>query len=175
MKHPISVRLIHWSSVVIIFGLLTLGLYMTPFDMDNMAFSENLYHWHKSFGILALLFVVVRMINIRLNKPLELPEGMPANEKFAAKSVHYLLYALILIIPILGYIQSSAYEFSSGVHFFFIDLPQVVPDNKVVFDLTNFLHKWASYVLIAVLVAHIAGALKHRFFDKENDVLNRMI
>jgi len=82
---------------------------------------------------------------------------------------------LLILIPILGYIQSSAYEFSSGVNFFFFDLPEIIPKNKTIFDTANFLHKWLSYFFVAVLSAHILGAVKHRLFDKENDVLERMM
>lgn len=175
MKYPISIRAIHWLSAALIIGLLILGIYMTPFDMSNIERSESLYFWHKSFGILAFLFVVIRVINKRRQTLPDLPKGMPKHEKLAAKFAHTALYLLMILVPILGYVQSSAYEFSSGVHFFGIDLPELIPNNKTIFEITNTLHKWASYAFIAVLAAHIAGAIKHRLFDKENDVLNRIL
>jgi len=175
MKYPVSIRAIHWLSAALIIGLLVLGIYMTPFDMDNMEHSESLYFWHKSFGILAFLFVVARLVNKPRHVLPDLPKGMPRHEKLAAKAAHRALYILMVIIPILGYIQSSAYEYSSGVHFFGLDLPELIPNSKPVFDVANFLHKWASYAFIAVIVAHVAGAIKHRLFDRENDVLNRML
>lgn len=175
MKYPISIRAIHWLSAALIIGLLILGIVMTPFDMDNMEHSESLYFWHKSFGILAFIFVIIRLVNRRRHSLPQLPEGMPKHEKLAAKVAHASLYVLMVLIPILGYLQSSAYEYSSGVHFFGIDLPELIADNQDVFEVTNVLHKWASYLFIAVLVAHIAGAIKHRLFDKENDVLKRIL
>jgi len=175
MKYSISIRAIHWLSAALIIGLLILGIYMTPFDMDNIERSESLYFWHKSFGILSFLFVIIRVINRHRHTLPGLPEGMPQHEKLAAKFAHAALYVLMVLVPILGYLQSSAYEFSSGIHFFGIDLPELIPANQSVFEITNSLHKWASYAFIAVLAAHIAGAIKHRFFDKENDVLNRIL
>ncbi|MCW8330165.1 cytochrome b [Photobacterium sp. SDRW27] len=175
MKYSLSIRAIHWLSAATIIGLLILGVYMTPYDIANIEHSESLYFWHKSFGILSFLFVVVRIINKRRHALPELPTTMPKHEKLAAKFAHTALYLLMIVVPVLGYLQSSTYEFSSGIHFFGIDLPELVPNNNAIFEITNILHKWASYSLIAVLVAHVAGALKHRFLDKENDVLNRIL
>jgi cytochrome b561 len=162
-------------SAAIIIGLLTLGIYMTPFDEADFEFSSNLYFWHKSFGMLALLISLLRIYNRRKHTLPDLPKTMARYEQLAAKLTHKILYVLLVLIPVLGYIQSSAYEFSSGVNFFFFDLPEIIPKNKTVFDTANFLHKWLSYFFIAALSAHVLGAVKHRFFDKENDVLERML
>ncbi|MGH1403908.1 MAG: cytochrome b [Alphaproteobacteria bacterium] len=174
MKYPLSIRVIHWMSALIIVGLLLTGIFMTPYDDNNVELSDSLYYWHKSFGMLSLLFVLVRLVN-RMRNPLQpLPEEMPLHEKIAAKVAHNALYVLMVIVPVLGYVQSSTFEYSNGISFFFMDLPGVFPKNAEAFDLSNNLHKWLSYSLLAVIIAHVAGALKHRFFDKENDVLGRM-
>ena len=175
MKYPVSIRAIHWVSAAIIIGLLVLGIYMTPFDENNLEFSENLYFWHKSFGVLIFIIVLLRVINRRRHNLPELPKTMAKHEQIAAKIAHKSLYVLMVLLPLLGYIQSSAYEFSSGVHFFMVDLPEIIPDNKILFEIANFLHKWLAYLFIAILAGHVLGALKHRFFDKENDVLDRML
>ena len=175
MKHPASVRVLHWLIALIIIGLLGVGLYMAPFDLERRELSFQLYYWHKSFGMLVLMLVFVRLINIRMNPPLPLPEGLGRYEYLAAKFGHNLLYGLMLIVPILGYIQTSAFENSSGVHFFFWDLPELIPRSETVFEVSNALHKWCSFALIGVLLAHIAGAIKHRLVDRENDVIGRMI
>ena len=176
MRYPASIRIYHWLSAALIMGLLGFGIYMTPFDESNAEFSSMLYFWHKSFGMLVLFIVLLRIIN-RLGKHLPaLPDSMPRHERLAAHIAHKMMYVLIVLIPVAGYVQSSAYEDSSGVHFFFVDLPQLVPDNYAVYEVANILHEWLSYLLIALLAAHILGALKHRFLDreKEHDVLSRM-
>lgn len=175
MKYPLPIRAIHWSSALIILGLIALGYYMTPFDVNDMEYSETLYFWHKSFGILAFILVALRLfVRSRHTLP-ELPEGMPKHEKLAAKLVHKGLYALMIIVPILGYVQSSVYEYSSGVHFFGLALPELLADNQDLFEIVNLIHKVLSYVLLALIAMHVSGAIKHRLFDKENDVLDRII
>lgn len=178
MKYPASIRIYHWLSAALIMALLAAGIYMTSFDQGDMElFSRNLYFWHKSFGMLVLFIVLLRIIN-RLGKHLpKLPGTIPKRERVAAHVAHRAMYVLIVLIPLAGYAMSSAYEGSSGVHFFFVDLPELIPDNETVYEIASFLHEWLSYLLIALLAAHILGALKHRFFDKEeeNDVLKRML
>jgi cytochrome b561 len=175
MKYPLSIRAIHWLSAAIILGLIALGAYMTPFNMDNMEHSENLYFWHKSFGVLAFILVCLRVFFRRKHELPELPDAMPKHEKLAAKFAHKALYALMTLVPILGYIQSCVYPYSTGVHFFGLLLPEIFADSQEVFDVVNIIHKVLAYSLLALIAAHALGAIKHRLFDKENDVLNRMI
>jgi len=176
MKYPLSIRILHWPIAFIVLGLISLGWFMTPYDIDNVEYSENLYFWHKSFGMLVLFLMLGRLL-VRLNvKVPELPEGLPQHEKKLSKYVHVLLYVFAFLVPFLGYVQSSTYEHSSGVYFFFTKLPEVFPDNKAVFEVVNVVHKVCAYSLLFLASLHIAGALKHRFFDKtENDVIRRMI
>lgn len=165
----------HWLSAAIIISLLVLGIYMTPYDENNSALAGSLYFWHKSFGILVFIITIARIFNRKRHYLPELPKTMPKQEQRVAKIVHQLLYFLMVLIPLLGYCQSSSYEFSDGVNFFFTDIPGILPKSKFIFDITNSLHKWLSYFFIALILAHVLGALKHRFFDKENDVLDRIL
>jgi cytochrome b561 len=165
----------HWLSAAIVVILLALGLYMTPWDETNPEFADNLYYWHKSFGVLFYIIIMVRLFMRRKDKLQPLPEGISPLEKFVARLAHRLLYILMVALPLLGYVQSSSYEYSTGVHFFFVDLPELLPKNDHVFEISNALHRWASYLLMAIISLHILGALKHRFFDKKNDVLHRIL
>lgn len=174
-KYPILVRFMHWIMALIIVGLIILGYYMTPYDMDNEHLSETLYYWHKSFGLLVLFLIFGRII-VRLRSSIpEFPRGIAPYELKLAKLSHPLLYLLMLLVPLTGYLDSSAYPFSSGVHFFFFDMPDLVEKNEDLSKVMNLLHKIFAYSLLGVVVLHVAGALKHRFIDTENDVLNRII
>lgn len=117
MKYPLSIRILHWLIAAIVLSLIVLGYFMTPFDEDNPQFSERLYFWHKSFGILVLILMCLRLL-IRMRSIVPDPlVNLPCHEVLASKIVHKFLYLLAFTVPVLGYIQSSTYEFSSGVHF----------------------------------------------------------
>lgn len=175
MKYPLPLRIIHWLSALIIIALIVLGAYMTPFSMDNVEHSESLYFWHKSFGILAFIVVILRLLyRSKANLP-ALPEDMPSHEKLAAKLVHKALYVLMVLVPVLGYTQSCVYPYSSGVHFFGMLVPEIFFDSQKIFDVVNIIHKTLAYSLLALVIIHALGAIKHRLFDKENDVFKRIL
>jgi cytochrome b561 len=94
----------------------------------------------------------------------------------AAKFGHGALYTLMVVVPCMGYSMSSSYTQSDGVYFFGVNLPELLPKNDARFEVFQALHKYLAYTLASVIVIHVIGALKHRFFDKDprNDVLSRM-
>jgi cytochrome b561 len=77
-------------------------------------------------------------------------------------------------VPISGYLMSL--PGGHAVKMFGLNMPNIIEKNKTIGDITHEIHEIAPYVLLGFVVLHIAGALKHKFFEKpENDVLNRMI
>lgn len=173
-KYHISSRILHWSMAVIIIFLLGLGIYMANFLPKDAANRMDIYMLHKSFGVLALGLIVIRLVNRFINKAPALPEAMNKFEKLAAHIVHAGLYLLMIILPLSGYLMSNAFGYPVG--FFGIELPFLMEKNEQVGMIFHEIHEIAPYVLIGVLVLHVAGAIKHRYFDKpENDVLRRMI
>ncbi|NOH64738.1 cytochrome b/b6 domain-containing protein [Vibrio sp. RE88] len=143
----------------------------------------DLYHWHRALGVLAFVLVIIRLITrLNANTP-PTPVGLPAHEKLGSTLAHWALYGLMFALPLTGYIASSALpEFPgipplTSIWFFGLELP-LLPIEKN-YDITTWvigLHYVLGLGFIAVLALHIAGALKHRFFDKpENDVLSRML
>jgi len=161
--------------------MLALVLYIHSIPLDDPN-KFDLYHWHRAFGVSAFALVIVRLL-IRLgSRTPQLPATIPWYERTAAKVAQILLYVAMLAMPILGYIASSAVPELPGVPplnsiwFFGLELP-LFPIEKD-YDSTVFyitIHKYVGYAMIAIICAHAAGALKHRFFDRpENDVLSTM-
>lgn len=176
-KYPLVVRLLHWTRALLIFGQLWMGWTMVRLSDDLPAKFDWYYPTHKQFGILTLLLVLVQLaIRSRTTLPPP-PAGLAHWEKKCAKAAHYLLYALAIVVPLMGYSMSSTFTQSDGVPFFFMHLPEVLPKNDNWFKVFQWLHKTLAYTLLALVVFHILGALKHRFLDKDrdNDVLRRML
>lgn len=176
-KYPLAMRVLHWLMAVLILGMISVGWFMTPYEESREPLVSRLYYWHKSFGVLIFILVSVRLtIRFRSIIP-ALPEGLPQIDRTMAHLAHKVLYALMFLMPILGYVLSSSYVDSSGVHFFVVDLPELIPDNDTIFKISDFLHMFLGYTLLALIMVHIGGALKHRFFDKnkDNDVIARIL
>lgn len=174
-KHTVGVRLLHWIMALLIVGNISMAWLMTPFENENPG-RDQLYFLHKSFGVTLLVLIVIRIVLKLRTAPLPLPKGIPKAERKLAKIAHTSLYGLMIAMPVLGYVQSSAYEYSDGVHFFGLLVPEIIPDDEQIFDIANTLHRVLGYSLFAVVILHVVGVLKHQLFDKpENNVLTRML
>ena len=153
-------KLIHWSMALLIVGLLALGTelsYMRP-GLANLW----LYGLHKTFGLIALALILIRLIWHRISPP---PAPVGAIEHWAnrlARAIHALIYGLLILIPLSGWFASSA----TGIDVMFADtwvVPPIAPVSEAL-DKAGFLaHWWLTRLLMAALLLHIAGALKRAF------------
>jgi cytochrome b561 len=183
-KFPLAMRALHWAMTLLMIGLLALRIYMAGIPLESSD-KLDLYPWHRSFGILVFILVAVRLIVrwISRSRIPGLPPAIPACERLAAKAVQVFFYGAMIAMPILGYIASSAVpEFPdlpplTSFWFFGAELP-LAPVEKN-YDTTIFfitIHKYLGYAIVVALVAHVGGALKHRFFDTPGtDVLSKML
>lgn len=177
-RYPTSLRILHWTRALIISGQLWAGWHMTSLADEVASKYEFYYPWHKCFGVLAFMLVLVQ-IAIRMRTP-SLPKPLATlapYERVLSNLVQRTMYVLIVLVPLMGYSMSSTYTQSDGVFFFGYNLPELLPKNDNWFVVFQSLHKILAYTLLVLIVLHIVGALKHRFFDKDprNDVLRRML
>lgn len=181
IKYPLSIRVLHWVRAVIILGLIWSGWYMTGLPEDTPAATFDLFYPnHKQFGVLVWLLAVVHLFLRWRNRHVlpQTPQGLSAWEKILSHAVHRLIIVLVLLVPMLGYSMSASFTQSDGVPFFFFgQLPELLPKNDRWFEVFQLLHRILAYTLLALVVLHVAGALKHRLLDKngQTDVLRRML
>lgn len=156
-------RLIHWTTALIILVLLVVGTYM-----KGMEFSEQklqIYNMHKSFGLLVLLLVFIRIVwHIITKKPKAL-ETHAKWERVLSHAVHGFLYLLLFALPISGWVMSSAGDFN--IKFFGLNMPDIVAKDEDLYELAEEIHELFAYVIMGFLALHIAGALKHHFIDRD--------
>ena len=151
----------HWTIVVLIIVQVTLALLAD--DLPRGAEKLALMMRHKSFGITILALVVLRLVWRLLNRPPPLPP-MPRWQQIAAQVSHWGMYALLLAIPLAGWMMSS----SAGrpVNWFgLFQLPDLVGQSESLGDVMHELHEILAKVLLAVIGVHVAAALKHHFWD----------
>lgn len=178
VKYPASMRVVHWLRAAVVVGLLIVGLVMVNLPDELPAKFELLYPNHKQFGVLALLLSLAQLLIRSRSRVPQLPKSLAPWERTLSKFTHRALYALLIVVPLMGYSMSSTFTQSDGVPFFFVGhLPELLPKNDRWFEVFQLLHRLLAYALLALLVLHMAGALKHRFMDKnaDADVLRRML
>jgi cytochrome b561 len=166
-----TAKLLHWLLALMILGSLGVGWYMTGLPMSVQRL--KLFNWHKWAGVTILTLSALRLL-WRLSHPAPaLPASMPAWQRTASHASHGAMYLLFFSVPLLGWAYSSAAGFPI-VWFGVVPLPDWVPRSRELAELIKPWHGWAAYTLAAVVVVHVAAALKHHFIDQD-DVLRRML
>ena len=160
---------LHWLLALMITGSFAMGLYMTdlPFSPQRL----KLYNWHKWAGVLILTLSAARLLwRLTHRPPADAP--MPAWQARAAHTAHIALYVLFFAVPLVGWAYSSAAGFPI-VLFGVLPLPDFVPVSRELADALKPWHGWLAKGLAAVVVLHVAGALKHQLIDRDG-LLRRM-
>lgn len=170
---------LHWSIALLIIGMIAVGWIMEDMAGGPGSPKTAIIQIHKSIGITILLLTIARIVWRLMNPPPPEP-AMPKWQAFLASSVHILLYALMIAMPLTGWIMASA-EIAQHETRFFGTVEMYVPGiaslpaetQKGVADTMDMLHSRLAWVIIGLLVLHVAGALKHQFVDKDG-LLARM-
>jgi cytochrome b561 len=169
---------LHWLIAILTVGMLILGKYMTSLE-ESEPLRFALTQWHKSFGVVALLLILIRVFWRLTHRPPRLPGHLKPWEIKVAGFAHILLYLLIILIPVSGWIMVSSSPLGlPTVVFNSIQWPHLAPLDTLpgkaeLSSLFREIHAVAGSVLILLLVAHIGAALRHRFVLRD-DVMNRM-
>jgi len=196
MNNPLSrytktAIVLHWLIAIFIFGMFALGWYMsdlpkeapkqTSFDLFDLgiytlqlgegisprAFYFNL---HKSLGITIFALILIRILWRITHKPPALLTTYKAMERKLATGTHHLLYLLMVAVPLTGLIMAIYSKY--GVKWFGFDFISGL-DNKPIRGAFVKAHELIGIILLVVIALHVAGALKHKFVDKD-DTLKRM-
>jgi cytochrome b561 len=152
-----------------IFSAFPLGVYMH--DLPLSPTKLQLFSYHKWLGITIFLAAAARLA-WRVTHPAPAMLDMPRWQQIAAHGTHHLLYLLLFAIPLSGWLMSSAKGFQT-VWFGVLPLPDLVGKNKELGDLLKEVHEILNFGLLLLVGAHIAGALKHHFIERD-DTLRRM-
>lgn len=159
---------LHWVVGLAIVAVFCVGWYMTglPFSPQRL----KLYNWHKWAGVTILALSALRLVWRLTHRPPALPaatlRAMPRWQQVAHHATHHLLYALFFIVPLVGWAYSSAAGFPI-VFLGVLPLPSFVPVSPALAEAIKPWHEITAYALAALVVVHVAAALKHQFIDRD--------
>lgn len=160
----------HWLLTLLITGSFIFGLYMVDLPFSPARLKQ--YNWHKWAGITILTLSALRLLWRLGHRPPALASTTPVWQVRASQASHALLYALFFAAPLAGWAYSSAAGFPV-VYFGLFQLPDLVsrsPELAVSLKLT---HRILTYSLAALVVLHVAAAVKHQWIDRDR-LLARM-
>ncbi|MBU1191230.1 MAG: cytochrome b [Gammaproteobacteria bacterium] len=173
-RYDAVARALHWLMALMIFGLIGVGLYMGELPRED-ALRPQLYMLHKTFGVLTLILLVIRIAwKLMVGAP-ELPRSLQRWEINLAKATKFGMYLLMLVTPIAGYALSNFADKPIAL-FGVIEMPTLLAPDKELKEIAEELHEIFAFTLLGLVGLHVAGALKHRLFGTpETDVLRRIL
>lgn len=161
--------LLHWLIALIIFCTFPLGVYMHELPLSPQKLQY--YSWHKWAGVSVFFLVLVRILWRAGHKPPP-PVFMPEWQRYSAEAVHYLLYGCMVVVPLSGWLMSSAMGFQT-VWFGVLPLPDLLDKNKELGETLQEVHELLNIGMLALVVAHTGAAFQHHFIKKDG-LIGRM-
>lgn len=161
----------HWLIALLIFAAFPLGVYMA--DLPLSPTKLRLYSYHKWIGITVLMLAILRVLWRTSHRPPALPASLPRWQQIATHVIHHSLYLLLVLIPLSGWLMSSAKGFQT-VWFGVFPLPDLVTKDKALGDLLQEVHEVLNFILLGLVSLHVLAALKHHFINRDG-IFTRML
>ncbi|GEM73484.1 cytochrome b [Sphingomonas aquatilis] len=162
----------HWTIAVLIIANLIIGI-----GHDGIPALRALMGAHKAIGITVLALTLARVAWRIAHRPPPLPAHMPGWEKGLAHATHWSLYLLMLALPLTGWLMVSAPPTEGPARpltwFGLFDIPRL-PASAGAAGFGHEAHELLGWVMVALVVLHVAGALRHHLILRDN-VLARMV
>ncbi|BCF91770.1 cytochrome b [Paraburkholderia largidicola] len=180
-RYTRTAMILHWLIAVLIIVNVVLGLSADALPDDWV---RPVIDTHKSIGITVLGLALLRLLWRASHRPPPLPREFPSWERMAGHVAHFLLYFVMIALPLSGWMHDSAWKAAAThpMHLF-----GVIPFPRIGFimnldpavkeplhDKFGALHTYLGYALYALLAMHIGGALKHELLDRHS-VIKRMV
>jgi len=164
MRYSTPAIVLHWLVALLIFVAFPLGLYMAdlPFSPEKL----KLFSYHKWIGVTVFTLAALRVAWRLTHTPPPLPASVADWQRRASAIVHGLLYLLILVVPISGWLMSSAKGVQT-VWFGVLPLPDLIGKDKALGHLLAEVHETLNYAMLALVVLHLAAALQHHFIERQ--------
>ncbi|MBS0248834.1 MAG: cytochrome b [Proteobacteria bacterium] len=166
-----TAKTLHWLIVALLIAQFIFAWTMPGIRRDTPV--TTLISLHFTFGVIVLAVAVIRLL-VRLVRGAPAPEpGIPAWQETSSQIVHWLLYALLLIVPLLGWINADFR--GMPIIMFGYQVPHLIAARTPGWQWTGDVHGLlANYVMLALIGLHVLGALYHHFVMRDG-VLKRML
>jgi cytochrome b561 len=170
IEYSAAAKLLHWIVALIAFCLIPIGVFMG--DLPKGALQNKLFALHESFGITVLALMGLRLA-IRLRETPPPDAALTRKEQTISRTVHYALYLLLLLTPLLGWFALSAYGLGPSL-FWFGSLPALIGKNELLSKSLFTLHGLGGFLIAGLVILHIAGIFRHPSAMRKN-LLSRML
>jgi len=159
---------LHWTMAAMVVGLMVVGFTLPEEDGPARTFGIQM---HKSFGLTVWVLLAVRLAWRSFHRPPPLPAGLSVRQRLAAEWTHFLLYVLLFVQPLLGYLSSSFAGYP--MKWFGYRLPSWGWKDPALNAFFTECHEASAFLFLALIVLHSGAALHHGLVRKDG-LLRRM-
>ncbi len=169
--HATTVRLLHWVTAVLVLATIPAGVIMVQ---DGLArpVQDSLFIFHKNVGVVILLIVLVRLAVRVASPPPPLPAQMPDWQRRTAVITHWVLYVLLVVMAVSGYVRVRAGGFPVEA-LDALGVPTMIPKSESVEDAAQWVHLTTRFIIVAFILLHVGAALQHALLRRDG-VFQRM-
>lgn len=167
----------HWITLVLIVITLPVGFVIDYITREPITTKVVFLSVHMSAGLTILLVTIARLGWRIVNPPPPLPDHIPAPLRLAAGTVHWLLYAALIVQSVLGFTLANAMGYGMEGEFAylgFIDIPAIIGENEALGETLQQMHRWVGFAIVALLVVHIGGAVYHHAIRRDGTLMRML-
>lgn len=171
-KFGLVSKLLHWLTAISVFSMFALGYWMVDLTYYSQWY-QTAPHWHESIGVVLLIATIFRVVWRFYNAPPQPVVSHSKSVKLASKITHVVLYILLFVLMVSGYLISTADGRAIDVFNWFsvFGLGELIENQE---DIAGLIHEYLAYTLVTFSLLHGAAAIKHHFIDKDSTLI-RMI
>lgn len=175
-QHPTGysavARLLHWATALVIIGLTGLGWWMVDLSYYDAWYNRGL-DLHKSFGIIALALAVAFIARKLIGQAPAPAPPLTSFERIGAKAAHGMLFILMLLMPLSGYLISTSS--GDGIDVFgIITVPAIIKAGEQARELAIDVHYWLAYIGLGIIAVHGLAAIKHHVINKDRTLMRML-
>lgn len=170
-RYKSPARWLHWLVAAIVLSMLPVGFLMVQQGLSR-SLQNGLFLFHKNAGVIVALFVAARLIYRWRNPPPPLPRAIPIWQRRVSAWTHGLLYLLIVVMPVSGYVRVRA----GGFPIEMLDamgIGTLLPKSEGLANAAKSLHYAGAWALAILVTLHVGAALQHALI-KRDGIFQRM-
>jgi cytochrome b561 len=170
LHYGTTAKIFHWLIVALLLMQYPIGWLMPDIHRGQQPGAGMTFH--VSTGIVILVLIVLRFA-WRLTHPVAPESSLPSWQRLTSELVHWMLYVFVLATTLSGWLFASFRGWSLSF-FYLFPLPMLAGDNAAAGKAIDGVHQAAEWSLLVVIGIHVAAALAHLFFWRDN-VMQRIL
>lgn len=164
-RYPALTRALHWLVALMVIATIPIGMIMQQEGLARPT-QNLLFILHKNGGVILLLLVILRLVWRARHKAPPMPASLPGWQVVVASATHWLLYGLLLVMAISGYVRVAAGGFPIEL-LDALGVPKLVPRSDTLAETAKAIHGTVRFALALLIVMHVGAALQHLLIKRD--------